>query len=768
VLLLIFAACGKSEKEKPHSAEEKNLALHYKAGMDYLRQTELDKATEEFKTCLEIDENNYDAQFQLARIYLKQQQLELAVNALQQAIKIKPDEAKTHLMLAQVFSYQQRFYDSSEELKRVLEINPSDISARMRLGYLLGAPQGMLVPDLAASKHQFEKVLEIDPSNIDAYFLLGLAEFRLGEVSKATEKFEYLIQNYRRHSGAYYYLGVIHLRQGNYTKAIPALKEALRIKPRDLEAMWNLWLAFSKVGGYPEDLEDEFKIEISKAKIKKPLVKFTDIAVEKNMAKVDGGRGSAWGDYDNDGDLDIFAVGNFAPHVLYRNNGDGTFTDVAAQAGVADPRGGWGCLFADYDNDSDLDIYVTRNGWFGAGENTLYRNNGDGTFTDVTKESGVEDPETSFCAAFGDYDNDGYLDLYIADGVLGDGAPNVLYHNNGDGTFTDVAAQAKVDHRGKAIGTAFGDYDKDGYLDIHVANVAQPNVLYHNNGDGTFTDVTEKAGMKLPITSGFVTFFLDYDNDEDLDIFISNFGSFQAFIESQIAGEALQDSDRQMLYRNNGDGTFTDVTKDAGLYKSFGSMGANFGDIDNDGYLDIYLANGGPQMGRLEPDALFHNNGDGTFSDITDVAGIDSIGKGHGATFGDYDGDGDLDIYVPVGGPFSGDQWPNRFYRNEGNSVAKGETVVHNHWLVIKTVGVKSNRDGIGAKLTMTAGNLKLYAEVSGGCGFGSTNSLPVEFGLGNNNRAEIVKIQWPSGVVDTLVNVSANQIIKVTEGSFP
>ena len=738
--------------------------------MDYLKLEQLDKAAKEFKTCLEIDANNYDAQFQLARIYLRQQQLELAAEALQDAIKIKPNEAKTHLLLAQVFSYQKRFYDSSKELRQVLEINPTDISARMRLGYFLGAPQGMLIPDLAASKQQFEKALEIDPNNIDAYFQLGLAEFRLGEVSKAAEKFEYLIQNYRRHFGAYYYLGVIHLRQGDYAKAIPALKESLRIKPRDPEAMWNLWLAFSKMGGYPGDLEDEFKIEIFREKIEKTPAKYTDIAVEMGMAKVDGGRGSAWGDYDNDGDVDIFAVGNFATHALYRNNGDGTFTDVAAQAGVADPRGGWGSLFADYDNDGDLDIYVTRNGWFGAGENTLYRNNGDGTFTDVTKEAGVEDPQTSFCAAFGDYDNDGYLDLYIADGVLGDGAPNVLYHNNGNGAFTNMAAQAGVDHRGKAIGTAFGDYDKDGHLDIHVVNVEQPNVLYHNNGDGTFTDVTEIAGMKLPITSGFVTFFFDYDNDLDLDIFISNFGSFSAFIESQITGTALQDNDRQMLYCNNGDGTFTDVTKEAGLYKSFGAMGANFGDVDNDGYLDIYLANGGPQMGRLETDALFHNDGDGTFSDITDFAGLGSIGKGHGVTFGDYDGDGDLDIYVPVGGPFSGDQWPNRFYRNEGSPVVNRKTgaVYHNHWLVIKTVGVKSNRDGIGAKVAITAGTLKLYAEVSGGCGFGSTNSLPVEFGLGNNKKAEIVKIQWPSGIVDTFVNVRANQMIEVTEGTSP
>jgi len=665
-VVLIFTACDKGDLEKPRTAKKEGLALHYQMGLDYLEQEQMDKAAQAFKTCLEIDPNDFNAHFQLARVYLKQQQLEQAAEALQRAIKINPDDAKAHLMLGRVFSYQKRFYDSSQELKRALELNPTDTSVRMQLGYLLGAPQKMLVMDLEASKRQFEKVLEIDPNHVDAYFQLGLAEFRLGEVSKAAERFEYLIQNKYRHFGAYYYLGALHLRGVNYAKAVFNLKEALQIKPRDLEALWNLWLASSRLGGYPKDLADEFKIELFKPTVPQggqgsrrahpPIVKFTDIAAEKGMAKVDGGRGSAWGDYDNDGDLDILAVGTFAPHALYRNNGDGTFTNVAAQAGVADPRGGWGSLFADYDNDGDLDIYITRGGWAGAGENTLYRNKGDGTFEDVTRQVGVAYAQSSFCAAVGDYDNDGYLDLYVADGVLGNGEPNVLYHNNRNGTFTDVAAQAGVDHWGRSIGVAWGDYDKDGYLDLHVVNFGQPNALYHNNGNGTFTDVTEKVGMKLPITDAFVTFFLDYDNDLDLDIFISNSGTYDAFIASQINGRSFRDRDRQMLYRNNGDGTFTDVTLEAGRYRSFGSMGANFGDVDNDGYLDIYLSTGAPEMARLEPDVFFHNNGDGMFSDVTDLVGLGNVGKGHGVTLGDYDGDGDLDIYVPVGGAFIGDQ----------------------------------------------------------------------------------------------------------------
>ncbi len=737
----------------------------------------------------------------LSRTYIRQQKFTRAEETLQtliELIKQVPEEkdklSRAYLTLAQVFSYQQRFSDSTTALTNALEVNPNDTEARIRLGYFLGAPQQMLVPDLSASKRQFEKVLELEPNNLEAMLQLGLAEFRLGEADKAAKRFENIIQNYRRHSGAYYYLGVYHLRHDAPEKAVENFKESLRLKPRDPETLWNLWTAYSQLGGYPEELPEEFRIAVSGQKNgnrqsavgsqqesvgssetslpttdnREPTTLFsdnrqlitdnyfTDIASDLKMDKVDGGRGSALGDYDNDGDLDIVAVGTYQPHALYRNNGDGSFTNIAAQAGIADPRGGWGSLFADYDNDGYLDLYITRGGWSGAAENTLYHNNGDGTFTDVTHAAGVADPQSSFCAAWADYDNDGYLDLYIADGVIGDGAANVLYRNNGDGTFTNTAAAAGVADTGNSLGTAWGDYDKDGHIDLHVVNYGQSNVLYRNNGDGTFTDVTPTTGMNLPVTDAFVTFFLDVDNDADLDIFISNSGSFQAFIAGQITGSATHDSDRQVLYRNNGDGTFTDITREAGLYQAFGAMGANFGDIDSDGYLDIYLATGAPQMGRLERDALFRNNGDGTFTDATAALGLGNVGKGHGVTFGDVDTDGDVDIYVPVGGAFIGDQWHNLFYQNSGTG---------NNWIILKLVGVKSNRDGIGAKVTLRMGEDVIYREVSGGCGFGSTNSLSLEIGLGKHAKVDTLEIVWPSGQVDTHRNLSVNQKLVVTEG---
>ena len=764
LIFLISIGCNTDTSQPKVSPQ---FTAQYQKGMDALDVNNFAEAEKAFQACLQIDANAHDARMQLARTYIRQQKFTRAEETLQALIQLlkgapeaKDKLSSAYLTLAQVYSYQQRFSDSTIALTSALEVNPDDTGARIRLGYFLGAPQQMLVPDLSASKRQFEKVLELEPNNLEAMLQLGLAEFRLGEANKAAERFENIIQNYRRHSGAYYYLGVYHLRHGAPEKAVANFKESLRLKPRDPETLWNLWTAYTRLGGYPEQLPEEFKIQLWEGFLNPNSVGqvslFTNIASDLKMDKVDGGRGSAWGDYDNDGDLDIVAVGTYQPHVLYRNNGDGTFTNVAEQAGIADPRGGWGSLFADYDNDGYLDLYITRGGWSGAAENTLYHNNGDGTFTDVTHIAGVADPQSSFCAAWADYDNDGYLDLYIADGVIGDGAANVLYHNNGDGTFTNTADIAGVANTGNSLGTAWGDYDKDGYIDLHVVNFGQSNVLYRNNGDGTFTDVTAATGMNLSVTDAFVTFFLDVDNDADLDIFISNSGSFQAFIACQITGNATHDSDRQVLYRNNGDGTFTDVTRESGLYHAFGAMGANFGDINSDGYVDIYLATGAPQMGRLERDALFQNNGDGTFTDVTVDLGLGNVGKGHGVTFGDADADGDVDIYVPVGGAFIGDQWHNLFYKNTGP---------RNNWITLKLVGVKSNRDGIGAKVTLRTGNSVIYREVSGGCGFGSTNSLSLEIGLGTHTKIDTLEIVWPSGQVDTHRNLSANQKRIVTEG---
>jgi len=378
-------------------------------------------------------------------------------------------------------------------------------------------------------------------------------------------------------------------------------------------------------------------------------VDFSDVTDIAGVGCTGSSRGVAWGDYDNDGDLDLYVANYNEANVLYRNNGDGTFTDVTSEAGVGCISHSYGVAWGDYDNDGDLDLYVAN-----YGANVLYRNNGDGTFTDVTSEAGVSCTGSSLGVAWGDYDNDGDLDLYVANHY----EANVLYKNNGDGTFTDVTGAAGVGCTGSSYGVAWGDYDNDGDLDLYVTNY-EANVLYRNNGDGTFTDVTSEAGVSCTGSSRGVAWG-DYDNDGDLDLYVANY------------------NEANVLYRNNGDGTFTDVTSEAGVGCTGHSLGVAWGDYDNDGDLDLYVTNDGANV-------LYRNNGDGTFTMVG--AGVGCTGSSYGVAWGDYDNDGHLDLYVANSGA-------NVLYRNNGNL---------NHWLQIRLHGTISNRSAIGTKVKVIA-----------------------------------------------------------------
>ena len=667
--------------------------------------------------------------------------------------KSERKELATHFRAGKDYQRDGELKNAAEAFQRVLAIDPEHFRAHVQLGSVHMTPGPTF--DLAESARQFERALEIKPGSEDALSALARVTLNQGKFSEAADKFRMLANRFPGQFETYYLLGVSCLRQGDTACAVPAFEAALEIQPGEVRCLWSLKIAYDAEGGYPQDLPEQYRLTFFEPEVSAPDVRFADVASESGVAKFDGGRGSTWADYDGDGDLDLFSACHYAPFALFRNNGDGTFTDVAAQAGVDDTQGAWASLFADYDNDGDPDLYLTRDGWFGNKPNTLYRNNGDGTFSDVTQAAEVGGSGSSFCATFGDFDNDGYLDLLVANGTPGDGSPNALYRNNGDGTFTDVASDAGVDDTGPAVGAAFGDYDNDGDLDIHLVNL-DGSLLFANNGDRTFADVTAAAGLNTPIQRGFVTFFFDYDNDGHLDLFISTHGSFVSSIRSRIEGHAVAGDDTPLLYRNNGDGTFSDVTRGAGLGITFGTMAANFGDIDNDGFADLYLANSGPLMGRWEPDAVYRNNGDGTFSPVTELVGLNNLGKGHGIAFADYDADGDLDFYLPIGGGMKGDEGTNSLYRNEGNA---------NHWLQLGLVGTDSNRDAIGARVMVHTGPVTRHAEVSSGFGFGSS-SLPLEFGLGAHTEVDSVVIRWPSGRRQVMKNLSSDQAVTVTEGS--
>ena len=486
-------------------------------------------------------------------------------------------------------------------------------------------------------------------------------------------------------------------------------------------------------------------------------------------------------DYDNDGYLDIYLVNSLTVDmvkskqktrsILYHNNGDGTFTDVTDKAGVGDIGWGMGVAIGDYNNDGWDDIYVTC-----LGPNHLLRNNGNGTFTDVTQKAGVGDPRWSTGAAFVDYDNDGKLDLFVSNYVDFDvnnlpefgkgrtcqfkgvpvqcgprglkGAGDSLYHNNGDGTFTDVSKKAGVaDTDGYyGLGVIASDFDDDGLVDIFVANDSTPNFLYHNNGDGTFKDIGFPAGVAvnengseqgtMGVTLG------DYDHSGRLSLFITNF-----------------DDDYNTLYHNDGKGSFTDVSyaaKVAAISLPYVGWGTWFFDYDNDGWPDLLVVNGHvyPQLPTYRQRNFVHrNNRDGTFSEVAEQLGAPFAEKrtGRGAAFGDIDNDGDVDVVI------NNLDGPPQLLRNDGGNAGNS--------VLIKTVGVKSNRDGIGARVKIISGDLKQIGEVYSGGSYLSQSDLRVHFGLEKRTKIDLIEVHWPSGVVDKVTSVSVNKILTIKEG---
>jgi hypothetical protein len=496
------------------------------------------------------------------------------------------------------------------------------------------------------------------------------------------------------------------------------------------------------------------------------------------------GSGCGWIDYDQNGLLDLYLVNGAATRVytpkqplssaLYRNNGDGTFTDVTAHAGVgAAGLFGMGVTVGDYDNDGYPDLFV-----LGYGRCILYHNNGDGTFTDVTVHAGVENSgRWGSSAAWFDYDNDGKLDLIIANYVdwspernfyCGDrgpgmrsychpddfhGQPPTLYHNNGDGTFTDVSKASGVGLKGgNGLGVVTFDYDNDGWQDIFIANDHMPNFLFHNNRDGTFHEVGYQAGVAVSadgqFEAGMGTDAADTTGNGRLDLIVGH-------LDMQLA----------RLYQNLGDQTFEDVTlrsKIAYATYHISTFGARFMDYDNDGARDLFLANGhvldNAELYRAdtkyaEPKMMFRNNGRGIFENVSGQLGADfQLPRvSRGAAIGDFDNDGDLDILVNNCGQ------PPQLLRNDGGNA--------NHWLEIFLIGTKSNRDGVGARVKVSAGDLVLYDQRKGGMSYQSAQDPRLHFGLGQQAAVDSIEITWPSGVMTRLSKLKSDQIITVKEG---
>lgn len=535
-------------------------------------------------------------------------------------------------------------------------------------------------------------------------------------------------------------------------------------------------------------------------------IKFVDVTTAAGITfqHVDGrtgekflietlGSGALFFDFDADTYLDLYVVNaTFIPppvaeqtsqtrhprNTLYRNNGDGTFTDVTDKAGVSDTGYGVGCAAADINNDGYPELYVTN-----YGRNILYHNNGDGTFTDKTQQAGVGDERWGTSCAFLDYDGNGDVDLYVVnymkfsidenqwwetrgirtycsptDQIAGShfvGEPDILYRNNGDGTFTDVTEASGFSHRALGLAVAIGDYDNDGYPDLHIANDMEADFLYRNNGDGTFTETADLTGTGYDGNgfpgSGMGSAFGDYNNDGYLDLVVSNASSLPV-----------------ILYQNETATFFSDVSFTAGIGAvtlPYFKWAVEFFDYDNDGLLDLFVANGHLQVNIAlfsdgtypQSDLLFHNtrSEDSTyhFTDASAAVGLTQLPKmvSRGAAFGDYDNDGDIDIFL------NNSNQPATLLRNDGGN--------SNHWLTIQPIGTQSNASGIGTKIILKARDLSLYKEVRSGASYLSQSDLRVHFGLGKRTEVDTLEIHWQSGHIERFSNLKSNQILRIKEG---
>lgn len=540
-------------------------------------------------------------------------------------------------------------------------------------------------------------------------------------------------------------------------KAVQYFLKYLERRPDITDIKWELNLAYMTLGLYPDGVPKKYLIAPSAFDSPEDVGRFKDVAPEAGVNLYSMSGGLIVDDFENNGQLDIVTsdFGQCAPMHFFHNNGDGTFSDHTAQAGLSGQLGGLNMIQADYNNDGCTDILVLRGAWQFPQRKSLLRNNCDGTFTDVTAAAGLAEPASDTqSAVWADIDNDGYLDLFVAN----EDRPSQLFRNRGDGTFEDISHKAGIDKTAYSKAVVAADYDNDGYVDFYVSNLNGDNFLYHNNHDGTFSEVAAKAGVQRPWRS-FPAWFFDYDNDGWPDLFVASYYvSVDESIRSYLG--LAPNAETSKLYKNMGDGTFRDVTKEVGLDRVFMPMGSNFGDIDNDGYLDIYLGTGNPSYGSLLPNVLLHNKEGKFFTDVTASSGTGELHKGHGVAFADIGRNGNEDLLAEIGGAVPGDSHAFRLFENPGNG---------NDWINLKLVGVKSNRSAIGARIKLTVENeakvtRSIYRTVGSGGSFGAS-PLEQHIGLGKSAHILNLEVWWPaSNTRQDFASVGKNQFLELKE----
>lgn len=573
--------------------------------------------------------------------------------------------------------------------------------------------------------------------------------------------------------------GGVHKIQTGSHKAIEIYKEILKNDPNDYESKWLLNIAYMTLGGYPQDVPPGLLFKGLNAEGPDKIKPYTDMAADLGLAINGMSGGVIIDDFNNDGYLDIITSGwgLSDPMHYFQSNKNGTFKDLTKESGLTGITGGLNITQTDYNNDGNIDVYVMRGAWrnegYGNQPSSLLRNNGDGTFTDVTVESGLLAFHPTQTSTWADFNNDGWLDLFVGYenfGWLDTGGqhPCALFINNHDGTFTNKAAQAHCDELLYVKGVASADYDKDGWPDLFLSCLNGTRLLKNKGVKGRlvdFEDVTEKAGINKTTGHTFSTFFFDYNNDGYPDIIAGDFTNVKNlgyFAGAEAAGDPVPGAGFENLYKNNGNGTFTNVTVQAGLNKVVFAMGTNFGDINNDGYPDMYFGTGNPSFKSLVPNKLFLNLGNEKFADVTTSSRIGNLQKGHAVAFADLRNIGVQDIFIEMGGAYKGDSYTSSLYVNPGQN--------NNNWIGLKLDGVKASRAAIGSHIKLTfienGKQRSVYKDVNSGGSFGSS-PLRQELGIGQAKMIDEIEITWAgSHTVQRFKNVVPNQYLHLTEGA--
>jgi hypothetical protein len=555
--------------------------------------------------------------------------------------------------------------------------------------------------------------------------------------------------------------------------------EILEQYPNHDESRWLLNLSRMVSGDYPSGVPQAARLP---AEITPPIDarRWQNVGPLLGVDAVDLSGGAIVEDFDGDGSLDIVAssVDWCEPVKAYRNRGNQGFEDVTRAWGLDGQLGGLNLIQADYDNDGRVDILVLRGGWYGRDgrvRNSLLRNRLDpegGGFIDVTAAAGLAYPAyPTQTAAWADYDSDGDLDLYVgneSEGTavytskefmeqIGDIYPGQMFRNNGDGTFTDIARRAGVTNLRYAKAVAWGDVDEDGDPDLYISNIG-PNRLYRNNGDGTFDDVAEAYRVTEPSGRSFPIWFFDFNNDGRLDLLVTDYGADMKDVFRSYLGYPTTGG-HPLLYRNEG-GRFREMSVEAGIRRPILPMGANYGDLDGDGFPDLFLSTGVPDFESLMPNAVYRNIEGRRFEEVTFTHGFGHIQKGHGVAFGDLDNDGDQDVFHQLGGAYPFDIFANALYLNPSNG---------HHWITLRLQGRQANRFAIGGRIEVRivekGKGRSVHSLVGSGGSFGAS-SLQQEIGLGAASKIEWIKIRWPgSGTVQTFRAVQLDRFYSVIEG---